>query len=122
MSLPPEGYLLLGILVLDVMFGDAVYALHPVRLIGQSCEKFENLLRSLKLSGHMGGIILLYCLLYGLFLFGQLYITCSKVFMEFLGFYGSCILVGVLLLERIFMIMPEGSGFRSSKRILKNVG
>ena len=58
MSLPPEGYLLLGILVLDVMFGDPVYALHPVRLIGQSCEKLENLLRSLKLSGYLGGIML----------------------------------------------------------------
>ena len=58
MSLPPEGYLLLGILVLDVVFGDPVYALHPVRLIGQSCEKFENLFRSLKLSSHLGGIIL----------------------------------------------------------------
>ena len=58
MSLPPEGYLLLGILVLDVMFGDPVYKLHPVRLIGQSCEKLENLLRSLKQSGYLGGIML----------------------------------------------------------------
>ena len=58
MSLPPEAYLLLGILILDVMFGDPVYAFHPVRLIGQSCEKLENLLRSLKLSGYLGGIML----------------------------------------------------------------
>ena len=58
MSLPLEGYLLLGIVVIDVMFGDPVYALHPVRLIGQSCEKLENLLRSLKLSSYLGGIML----------------------------------------------------------------
>ena len=58
MSLPPEAYLLLGILVLDEVFGDPVYALHPVRLIGYSCEKLENLLRSLKLSGYLGGIML----------------------------------------------------------------
>ena len=58
MSLPPAAYLLLGILILDVMFGDPVYALHPIRLIGQSCEKLENLLRSLKLSGYLGGIML----------------------------------------------------------------
>ena len=58
MSLPPEAYILLGILVLDVMFGDPFYALHPVRLIGHSCEKLESLLRSLKLSGYFGGIML----------------------------------------------------------------
>ena len=58
MSLPPEAYLLLGILVLDVILGDPVYALHPVRLIGHSCEKLESLLRSLKLSGYLGGIML----------------------------------------------------------------
>ena len=122
MSLPPEGYLLLGILVLDVLFGDPVYALHPVRLIGQSCEKLENLLRSLKQSGYLGGIMLTLLLVaWVVSVWTALYYV-LQIFMEFLGFYGSCILVGVLLLERIFMIMPGGFGFRSSKRILKNVG
>ena len=61
MSFAPEGYLLFGILILDVVWGDPVYSLHPVRLIGLACEKLEKLLRSLNGSGRLGGVLL--CLL-----------------------------------------------------------
>ena len=89
MSLPPEAYLLLGIVVLDVMFGDPVYALHPVRLIGQSCEKLENLLRSLKQSGYLGGIMFTLMLVaWVVSLWAALY----YVLKSFHGILGFCLL------------------------------
>ena len=40
---------------LDIFFGDPVYSLHPVRLIGRLVGVFEKLLRKLGATGLLGG-------------------------------------------------------------------
>lgn len=43
---------------LDLLFGDPVYRLHPVRLIGKLLTWYENRLRKIGLDGKFGGILL----------------------------------------------------------------
>ena len=52
------------ILWLDLLFGDPVYQLHPVRLIGILLSWYESRLRSIGLDGKFGGIILVLLLLF----------------------------------------------------------
>ena len=58
MILKPDPLLLLCAVVLDGFFGDPVYALHPIRLIGATLLFFERVLRRLGLDGYVGGIVL----------------------------------------------------------------
>jgi len=58
MSVAQEGFLLIGILVLDFVWGDPVYRFHPVRLMGLACVNIERFLRSIDCSGRFGGILL----------------------------------------------------------------
>jgi adenosylcobinamide-phosphate synthase len=51
-------WLLAAGVVLDLLFGDPEYALHPVRLIGRSLTWIETILRKLGLDGYLGGILL----------------------------------------------------------------
>ena len=51
------------ILGLDLFFGDPVYRLHPVRLIGKLLTWYENRLRKIGLDGKFGGILLVLLLL-----------------------------------------------------------
>ena len=48
---------------LDLLFGDPVYRLHPVRLIGKLLTCYENRLRKIGLDGKFGGILLVLLLL-----------------------------------------------------------
>ena len=48
---------------LDLLFGDPVYRLHPVRLIGKLLTWYENRLRKIGLDGKFGGILLVLLLL-----------------------------------------------------------
>ncbi|MGC2111198.1 MAG: adenosylcobinamide-phosphate synthase CbiB [Candidatus Korobacteraceae bacterium] len=57
--LRPAVPLLAGAVALDLIFGDPVYAAHPVRVMGWTLTQFEKLLRALKLDGYFGGILLL---------------------------------------------------------------
>lgn len=50
---------------MDLVFGDPVYAAHPVRLMGWTLTQLEKLLRAVKLDGYVGGI-LLFLLMMGL--------------------------------------------------------
>ena len=52
------------ILWLDLLIGDPVYQLHPVRLIGILLSWYESRLRSIGLDGKFGGIILVLLLLF----------------------------------------------------------
>ena len=45
--------------VLDLILGDPEYPLHPARLIGKAVSTIEKLLRLSRLSGMLGGILLL---------------------------------------------------------------
>jgi adenosylcobinamide-phosphate synthase len=54
----PSAPLLAGAVVLDLLLGDPVYVAHPVRLMGKSLAQCEKLLRSLKLDGYVGGVVL----------------------------------------------------------------
>ncbi len=56
--LDPDPVLLLCAVVLDGLFGDPVYALHPIRLMGATLSFFERLLRGLRLDGYAGGCFL----------------------------------------------------------------
>ncbi len=47
---------------LDLAFGDPVYALHPIRLIGRSLAWYETTLRKLGAEGYFGGIVLFFLL------------------------------------------------------------
>lgn len=49
---------LLTFLLLDLIFGDPNYRLHPIRLFGDILNGFEFLLRKLKLDGYFGGFLL----------------------------------------------------------------
>ena len=51
-------FILLTAFVLDFLWGDPPYRLHPIRLLGSSVNILEKLLRSLGLSGLLGGMLL----------------------------------------------------------------
>ena len=57
------GMMLAMILGLDLLFGDPVYRLHPVRLIGKFLTWYESRLRQIGLNGKFGGIMLVLLLL-----------------------------------------------------------
>ena len=56
--LRPSAPLLAGAVLLDLLFGDPVYAAHPVRLMGRTLAQFEKLLRAAGLDGYFGGTLL----------------------------------------------------------------
>jgi adenosylcobinamide-phosphate synthase len=56
--LGPDAYVLIAAVALDRVFGDPVYRMHPVRLIGRSLEWIEERLRAIGATGHTGGIVL----------------------------------------------------------------
>lgn len=58
MILKPDPVLLLCAVILDGLFGDPVYALHPIRLMGATLSFFERVLRRLGLDGYVGGCFL----------------------------------------------------------------
>ena len=57
--LAPTWPLLLGAVALDLLIGDPIYPLHPVRLMGGALSRFEHLLRKTRLDGYGGGCLLL---------------------------------------------------------------
>ena len=57
-TLAADPRLLLCAVVLDGLFGDPVYAWHPIRLMGATLSFFERMLRRLRLDGYAGGCIL----------------------------------------------------------------
>jgi adenosylcobinamide-phosphate synthase len=59
LSLAPNPYFLAAGVTLDLLLGDPEYRAHPVRLIGWSLTRTENLLRRIGLDGYGGGIALL---------------------------------------------------------------
>ena len=69
-ALAPSPALLLAGAVLDALFGDPVYRLHPIRLIGSTINGCEGLLRRIGLDGRFGGCLLV--LLVGAFWMGVL--------------------------------------------------
>lgn len=56
--LTTSGGVLVPALVLDMVLGDPVYPLHPIRICGKLLECFERMLRRFKLDGYGGGILL----------------------------------------------------------------
>jgi len=58
-SLAPTSSIVLSAVALDALFGDPVYPLHPVRLIGRTLSVFEVWLRQARLDGYIGGCLLL---------------------------------------------------------------
>jgi adenosylcobinamide-phosphate synthase len=57
-ALAPDGRWLLLAVALDLVVGDPVYPLHPVRLIGRTLNGVEALLRRIGANGYAGGIAL----------------------------------------------------------------
>ena len=56
--LHPNAWILCAAVLLDLLFGDPVYPLHPVRVMGWTLAKIEASLRAIKLDGYFGGILL----------------------------------------------------------------
>lgn len=54
---PRIEFLLLAV-TLDLLFGDPVYPLHPIRLMGLTLTGFEKSLRAIRLDGYAGGCLL----------------------------------------------------------------
>lgn len=54
---PRVAFLLIAV-ALDVVLGDPVYRLHPIRLMGATLSSFEKLLRAIRLDGYLGGCLL----------------------------------------------------------------
>jgi adenosylcobinamide-phosphate synthase len=67
--LAPDPTALVIAVAIDLVVGDPVYPLHPVRLIGRTLRWFEGQLRAVSLDGYGGGVIL-FVLLAGLWLSG----------------------------------------------------
>jgi adenosylcobinamide-phosphate synthase len=57
--LAPTYPILLGAVALDLLIGDPIYPLHPVRLMGGALSLCEHLLRKARLDGYGGGCLLL---------------------------------------------------------------
>jgi adenosylcobinamide-phosphate synthase len=57
-GLKPSAWLLLSAVVLDAIWGDPRYSLHPIRLMGRTLAAFERLLRGAGLDGYLGGCLL----------------------------------------------------------------
>jgi adenosylcobinamide-phosphate synthase len=100
--LHPSATILATAVLLDLLFGDPVYAAHPVRLMGRSLSWFEGILRRIGADGYGGGIalfILLFLLWVGgstgiLFLLGRWKLA-SFLFHLFLAY--SCLALHDLL-------------------------
>jgi adenosylcobinamide-phosphate synthase len=58
LSLAPNPYFLAAGVTLDLLLGDPEYRAHPVRLMGWTLTRTENLLRGAGLDGYGGGIAL----------------------------------------------------------------
>jgi len=56
--LGPDAALLVAAVALDLLLGDPVYRLHPIRLMGAALAGLENVLRRLGADGYFGGILL----------------------------------------------------------------
>jgi adenosylcobinamide-phosphate synthase len=56
--LRPDPFVLLAAVALDLVVGDPVYALHPIRIVGTLLARFEALLRRAGADGYGGGIAL----------------------------------------------------------------
>lgn len=67
--LRPNAWILAAAVVLDLLLGDPVYPLHPVRIMGWTLAKIEAALRAMKLDGYFGGM-LLFLLLAVIWIFG----------------------------------------------------
>lgn len=57
-ALAGQPLLLAAAVLVDLVAGDPVYALHPIRLIGRSLAAFESGLRRIGLDGRAGGMLL----------------------------------------------------------------
>jgi len=64
-------FILTIIFGLDLLFGDPVYSLHPIKLIGRLIIWYENKLKKISLEGKFGGMILVFLLLVSVFLVYQ---------------------------------------------------
>ncbi len=60
--LRPNPWVLGIAVVVDLLIGDPVYPLHPVRIMGWTLGKIETGLRAIKLDGYFGGILLFFLL------------------------------------------------------------
>ncbi len=56
--LGPDAALLIAAVALDLLIGDPVYRLHPIRLMGAALTATEKILRALGADGYFGGIVL----------------------------------------------------------------
>jgi adenosylcobinamide-phosphate synthase len=56
--LRPNPWILGVAVLLDLLLGDPVYPLHPVRVMGWTLAKIEAALRAMKFDGYFGGILL----------------------------------------------------------------
>jgi adenosylcobinamide-phosphate synthase len=57
-ALAPNPTVLIVAVAIDLVVGDPVYPLHPVRLIGRTLQWFEGRLRAATFDGYGGGIVL----------------------------------------------------------------
>jgi adenosylcobinamide-phosphate synthase len=58
----PHAVVLAAAVILDLLFGDPVYPLHPIRLMGHTLTLFERALRRIGADGFGGGIVLFFLL------------------------------------------------------------
>jgi len=57
-ALAPDPAALVAAVAIDLVLGDPVYPVHPVRLIGRTLQRLEGRLRAAGLDGYGGGILL----------------------------------------------------------------
>jgi len=73
--LHPNALILALAVLLDLLFGDPIYPLHPIRLMGRSLAGIEKALRRIGADGYTGGV-LLFLILSSLWVGGSTTIFC----------------------------------------------
>lgn len=103
-TLLPSATALLAAVALDLLLGDPVYRLHPVRLMGSSLSILERVLRSIGANGYGGGVLLFF-LLGSLWVFGwSAVIVFGAAWSPWVGFVLHVLLLYTLLAMRDLLV------------------
>lgn len=98
-ALAPSPLLLLAAVLLDAIIGDPQFRFHPIRLLGNTLSKYEQLIRRLGFDGYAGG-----CLLLGLLSLTWVVIPCLLLVRIYQWNVPAGIIVHVLIIYTCFAL------------------
>src|SRR6266516_3187999 len=110
-GLAPSTPLLLSGVLLDIIFGDPRYGLHPVRLVGRSLAPTEKFLRRYGWQGHAAGCALLFILV-----FTWVFIPCALVMYLHKWHAGAAVFIHVVLVYTLLALRDLFDHVRAVKQ------